>query len=100
MRRLLWAASALLLMVVCRAGCSKPPGPAAPPPPKPPAPRPPAQGEAAATAPKGLPPEELANRNLERRAVQAVIWGMSAVNTDLMLQEMLTKTPGKVNQVV
>ena len=28
------------------------------------------------------------------------IWGMPAVNYDLMLQEMLTKTPGKVNQVI
>jgi hypothetical protein len=34
------------------------------------------------------------------RAVEAVIWSMPAVNTDLMLQEMLNKTSGKVNQVV
>ncbi len=40
-------------------------------------------------------------QNLVRaRAVQAVIWGMPAVNYDLMLQEMLTKTSGKVNQVI
>ena len=45
-------------------------------------------------------PDELARRNIERRAVEAVIWGMPAVNYDLMLQEMLTKTPGKVNQVI
>ena len=44
--------------------------------------------------------EELARRMIERRAVEAVIWGMPAVNYDLMLQEMLTKTDGKVNQVV
>jgi hypothetical protein len=44
--------------------------------------------------------DELARRNIERRAVEAVIWGMPAVNTDLMLQEMLTKTAGKVNQIV
>src|SRR5262245_5941988 len=44
--------------------------------------------------------EELASRNLHRRAVEAVIWGMPAVNTDLMLQEMLTKTAGKVNQFI
>src|SRR5262245_14052899 len=43
---------------------------------------------------------ELAERMLHRRAVEAAIWGMSAVNTDLMLQEMLTKTTGKVNQIV
>jgi hypothetical protein len=44
--------------------------------------------------------EELSRRTLERRAVEAVIWGMPAVNTDLMLQEMLTKTKGKVNQFI
>src|SRR5215510_7655566 len=44
--------------------------------------------------------EDLARRAIERRAVEAVIWGMSAVNTDLMLQEMLTKTAGKVNQFI
>jgi hypothetical protein len=47
-----------------------------------------------------LSPEDLARRQLERRAVEAVIWGMPAVNTDLMRQEMLTKTAGKVNQVI
>jgi hypothetical protein len=44
--------------------------------------------------------EDLARRTIERRAVEAVIWGMPAVNYDLMLQEMLTKTPGKVNQMI
>lgn len=43
---------------------------------------------------------ELKRRNVERRAVEAVIWGMSAVNTDLMLQQMLTKTSGKVNHFI
>ena len=44
--------------------------------------------------------EDLAKRMIERRAVEAVIWGMSAVNYDLMLQEMLTKTKGQVNQFI
>jgi hypothetical protein len=44
--------------------------------------------------------DDLENRTLHRRAVEAVIWGMPAVNYDLMLQEMLTKTPGKVNEVI
>ena len=39
-------------------------------------------------------------RIIESRAVEAVIWGMPAVNYDLMLQEMLTKTPGKVGEVI
>jgi hypothetical protein len=34
------------------------------------------------------------------RAAEAVIWGMPAVNYDLMLQEMLIKTAGKVNQAI
>ena len=40
------------------------------------------------------------DRLLRSRAVEAAIWGMPAVNYDLMLQEMLTRTPGKVNQVI
>jgi hypothetical protein len=44
--------------------------------------------------------EDLARRTIERRAIEAIIWGMPAVNYDLMLQEMLNKTAGKVNQVV
>ena len=45
-------------------------------------------------------PEQLKERAIHRRAVEAVIWGMPAVNYDLMLQEMLTKTPGKVGEVI
>ena len=51
---------------------------------------------ATAIAQAASPDERLARG----RAVEAVIWGMPAVNYDLMLQEMLTKTPGKVNQVI
>lgn len=47
-----------------------------------------------------LLPEQIAQGTIERRAVEAVIWGMPAVNTDLMLQEMLDKTAAKVGQVV
>jgi hypothetical protein len=39
-------------------------------------------------------------RLVHSRAVEAVVWGMPAVNTNLMLQEMQTKTSGKVNQVI
>ena len=38
--------------------------------------------------------EDLVRRTIERRAVEAMNWGMSAVNTELMLQEMLNKTAG------
>ena len=40
------------------------------------------------------------NRVVERRAAEAVVWGMPAVNYDLMLEQMLTKTPGKVNELI
>jgi hypothetical protein len=55
---------------------------------------------AAATAGAQTNSADLAQRAIQRRAVEAVIWGMPAVNYDLMLQEMLTKTDGKVNQIV
>lgn len=37
---------------------------------------------------------------IERRATEAFVWGLPAVNYDLMLQEMLGKTTAKVNQVL
>jgi hypothetical protein len=46
-----------------------------------------------------LSAEDLARRMIERRAIEAVIWAMPAVNTDLMYQEML-KIGGKPNQIV
>jgi len=54
----------------------------------------------AATHAQPFSPDDLTRRAIERCAVEAVIWGMPAVNYDLMLQEMLTKTPGKVNEVI
>ena len=45
-------------------------------------------------------PDELNRRILERRAFEVVVWGMPVVNYDLMVQEMLNKTNGKVNQVI
>jgi hypothetical protein len=43
--------------------------------------------------------EELAQRAIERRAVEAVIWGMPAVNFELMYQAMV-QSKGEWNQVV
>jgi hypothetical protein len=45
-------------------------------------------------------PEDLASRMIERRAVEAVIWGMPAVNYNLMYQEMVRKVGGGFNQVL
>src|SRR5262249_31135946 len=41
---------------------------------------------------KDFTPEELTQRSIERRAVEAVLWGMPAVNYDLMRQTMLNVT--------
>src|SRR5260221_7774946 len=43
---------------------------------------------------------QLAERTLHRRAVEAVIWGMPAVNYDLMYQAMVRETKGAFNQIV
>jgi hypothetical protein len=45
-------------------------------------------------------PQQLHTNALTHRAVEAVIWGMPAVNYDLMRHEMLTKTTGKVGEVI
>ncbi len=55
---------------------------------------------ALATAAEAASPDDLARRSIERRAVEAVIWGMPAVNTDLMLQQMLKKTTANINEIV
>ena len=44
--------------------------------------------------------DDIARRSIERRAVEAAIWGMPAVNYHLMYQEMVTKTKGGFNQVL
>jgi hypothetical protein len=44
--------------------------------------------------------DDLTRRAIERRAVEAVIWGMPAVNYHLMYQEMVRKTKGNFNQVL
>ncbi|MEJ1963514.1 MAG: DUF1254 domain-containing protein [Gammaproteobacteria bacterium] len=43
---------------------------------------------------------ELAERTLHRRAVEAVIWGIPAVNYDLMFQSMVRDARGDVNQIL
>jgi len=48
---------------------------------------------------QSLSAQGLNDRMIERRAIEAVIWGMPAVNYDLMLQEML-RLGGKANQIV
>jgi len=50
-------------------------------------------------AERNLSSDELTRRMVERRAVEAVIWGMPAVNFELMYQAMV-QTTGAYNQIV
>jgi len=43
---------------------------------------------------QSLTPEELVRRTVERRAVEAVIWGVPAVNYDVMYQAMVRDAKG------
>jgi hypothetical protein len=54
----------------------------------------------AARTPSSPSPTELAERALHRRAVEAVIWGMPAVNYDLMYQAAVREAKGGFNQVI
>src|SRR5690349_3646083 len=47
----------------------------------------------------GFSPSDLAERTVHRRAVEAVIWGMPAVNCDLMAQAAV-RAQGGFNQVI
>jgi hypothetical protein len=48
---------------------------------------------------QNLSTEDLANREIHRRAVEAVIWGMPAVNFELLVQAMV-QAKGSWNQIV
>jgi hypothetical protein len=47
-----------------------------------------------------LTPEQLLRNAIHRRAIEAVIWGMPAVNTDLMYQAMAREVKGGWHQIV
>ena len=44
-------------------------------------------------------PSDLVGRTVYRRAVEAVIWGMPAVNYDLMYQAMVREAKGAFNEI-
>src|SRR4026208_1594320 len=47
-----------------------------------------------------LTPEQLVKNALQRRAIEAVIWAMPAVNTDMMFTAMARAVKGGWNQIV
>ena len=63
-------------------------------------PRAPAAAKAAVRTLQDLSGRELNQRMVERRAIEAIIWGMPAVNFELMYQAMVRETKGGFNQIV
>ena len=59
-----------------------------------------AAAKAAVQKLQDLSAKELIQRMFERRAIEAVIWGMPAVNFDLMYQAMVRETKGGFNEIV
>ncbi len=57
-------------------------------------------GSAHAQQPVASPPAMLARDIVERRAIEAMIWGMPAVNLDLMYQAMVRETKARANQML
>ncbi len=55
---------------------------------------------ASPAAAQSLSSADLERRSYERRAVETAIWGLPAVNYDLMLQAMLTQTTAKQHEIV
>ena len=53
-----------------------------------------------ATSTKTVSSEDLTRRAIERHGIEAINWGMPAVNFDLMLQAMIGSAKGKPNQIV
>jgi hypothetical protein len=55
---------------------------------------------AASAQAQNLSADDLARRTIERRAVEAVNWGIPAVNYDRMVQAMVRDAKGDFNQIV
>jgi hypothetical protein len=45
-------------------------------------------------------PTELAERTIHRRAIEAVIWGMPAVNAELLFQAMADAKPTSIRSPI
>jgi hypothetical protein len=93
----------LIILIVALGGCQeKPPPESLSPPPAKAKVKPPAATAPAAVAENPSEPssDDLARRAVERRAIETVIWGMPAVNFDLMYQAMVRETGGGFNEIV
>jgi hypothetical protein len=96
-----FAAVLLTLTLLILSGCEEEADPTAATPPPKAKPRAAKQAEVAVVKEDlRLAPEALAERAVERRATEAMIWGMPAVNYDLMYQAMVRETGGGFNEVV
>ena len=51
-------------------------------------------------SPQTFTAEQLTERTLHRRAMEAIIWGIPVVNYDLMFQSMVRDAKGGVNQIL
>ena len=58
------------------------------------------KAQTAATPASTFSAADLAERTMHRRAVEAIIWGIPAVNYDLMFQSMVRDAKGAVNQIL
>jgi len=52
------------------------------------------------TSPSRFSPQDLTERALYRRAVEAINWGIPAVDSDLMLQAAIRDVGARINQIV
>ena len=91
-------AGLLAALLLAFSGCEKEPPPDAPAPAVPTRKQAPARAQA--PAPEAPVEVDHDRRAMERRAVEAVIWGIPAVNFDLMYQAMVRETHGGFNEVL
>lgn len=93
MSRSLHHAAVVVVLLVSLAGCQSPPSGTSTNPA-------PTSAASAKPASPSLSDDDLAQRTMERRAVDAVVWAMPAVNFELMYQAMVREAKGDFNQIV
>ena len=94
MSRSLRHIAAVVVVLVSLAGCQSPPSGTST------NPAPATSAASPKPASPSLSGDDLTQRAIERRAVDAVVWAMPAVNFELMYQAMVRETKGDFNQIV